>query len=249
MIYQGTNPILEILDVAHLKWKGGTFSVPPRAFAAIAFRIKGTAKITAYGKEYHVSEGEVLYFPQNLSYTAQYSETEMIVFHVRTEKIDPYPEVYSPENADQIYHECFRAYNAWQNKNPGYIPFTMSRLYSVLGQICVQETTERVPDYFLHALSFIHSHYTDGKLSIESVCKSAGISATSLRLLFQKHVKKTPIRYITDLRLEYARGLISCGVPIEKAASESGFSDPKYFSRVVKKNLGCTPRELKTYGK
>jgi AraC-like DNA-binding protein len=36
---------------------------------------------------------------------------------------------------------------------------------------------------------------------------------------------------------------------IEDAACESGFNDPKYFARVVKKHFGCTPRDLKLYGK
>ena len=58
-----------------------------------------------------------------------------------------------------------------------------------------------------------------------------------------------PVAYITDLRLEYARNLISGGMSIEAAAVESGFNDPKYFARRVKKHFGCTPSKLKTYGK
>ncbi|MBQ3099216.1 MAG: AraC family transcriptional regulator [Kiritimatiellae bacterium] len=38
-------------------------------------------------------------------------------------------------------------------------------------------------------------------------------------------------------------------MPIETAAYESGFNDPKYFARVVKSRFGCTPRALKAYGK
>ena len=43
--------------------------------------------------------------------------------------------------------------------------------------------------------------------------------------------------------------IISCGENIESAAEKSGFNDPKYFSRVVKKHFKCTPRELKLYGR
>lgn len=68
-------------------------------------------------------------------------------------------------------------------------------------------------------------------------------------MLFQKYYDKTPIEYITQLRLEHARNLIACGMVIEQAAEKSGFNDSKYFARVVKKYLGCTPRELKNYGK
>jgi len=57
------------------------------------------------------------------------------------------------------------------------------------------------------------------------------------------------VQYITELRLENARNLISCGMPIEAAACESGFGDSKYFARVVKKHFLCMPRELKTFGR
>ena len=70
-----------------------------------------------------------------------------------------------------------------------------------------------------------------------------------LRRLFKKYYDKTTIEYITSLRLEYARNLISNGMSIENAASESGFNDSKYFARVVKKQFGCSPREFKAYGK
>ena len=54
---------------------------------------------------------------------------------------------------------------------------------------------------------------------------------------------------MTDLRLEYARSLITNGVSVETAAYECGYNDAKYFARVVKKQFGCTPRELRNYGK
>ena len=38
-------------------------------------------------------------------------------------------------------------------------------------------------------------------------------------------------------------------VMVTNAAYESGFNDPKYFARVVKKCLNCTPRDLKNYGR
>ena len=40
-----------------------------------------------------------------------------------------------------------------------------------------------------------------------------------------------------------------CGTSIEEAAEKSGFSDSKYFARVVKKYFNCTPSAFKLYGK
>ena len=76
-----------------------------------------------------------------------------------------------------------------------------------------------------------------------------GICETSFRELFKKYYIKTPIEFITDLRIENAKGLISNGLSVEAAAYESDFNDSKYFARIVKKKLGCTPSELKHLGK
>ena len=86
-------------------------------------------------------------------------------------------------------------------------------------------------------------------MNVDMICAEAGIGSTAFRQLFKKHYQKTPVEYITDLRLEYARNLISSGVPIGNVAYESGFNDTKYFARVVKKRLNCTPRDLKNYGR
>ena len=99
------------------------------------------------------------------------------------------------------------------------------------------------------AISYINSNFKNSNLNVDMICEQAGIGATSFRQLFKKHYQKTPWEYITDLRLEYARNRISNGTPIENVAYESGFNDPKYFARVVKKRLNCTPRDLKNYGR
>ena len=81
------------------------------------------------------------------------------------------------------------------------------------------------------------------------MCRYGGISETVFRSLFKKHYGKTPIAYISDMRVEYARSLIANGETVESAAQRSGFSDPKYFARTVKRMYGCTPRSFKSWGK
>lgn len=249
MLYDGENPVVRILGVENMKWSGGFFRIAPRRYSALAFRIKGTAAITIGGTEYFVNSNDILYLPQNTAYTAQYSDTEMIVIHFLTEKDDSRAEVYSVDNTEEIYQRFLRAHIIWMNKEPGYSAYVMSQIYHILGQICEKETMAQLPSCFLNAISFINSNFKSNSVSIDSICENSAISATKFRILFKKHYQKTPIEYITGLRLEYARNLISNGVPIEKAALQSGFNDPKYFARTVKKHFGCTPVQLKTFGK
>ena len=249
MLYEGNNPVLKITGVDHMCWRGETVDVKARDFSALVFRINGNATITTGGKEYRIQSNDILYMPQNISYKAEYTDTEMLAIHFVTSENDSNIEVYSFQNVEQIYKLFLNALDYWKKKEPGYYNYTFSQLYMILGVILEKNTKTNQPAHFLNAISFINSNYRNSALSIDRVCSEAGISATVFRQLFKKYYQETPMEYITGLRLEYARNLISGGMAIEKAAYESGFNDPKYFARVVKKHFNCTPKELKAYGK
>lgn len=249
MLYSGDNPILRIVSVEHLRWSGGYFSVAPRDYAALAFRIEGSAVIGAGDEEYTIAPSDILYLPQGLGYTACYTDTEILVIHFITERTDKSPERYAMHGNAEISNQFLQLHALWVKKEPGYAVYALSRLYEILGTICKRETRNNLPPHFLKALSYIHAHYKDSSLSVGTICADVGIGQTAFRQMFKKYCQKTPVAYITDLRLEYARGLIAGDRPIELAALESGFGDPKYFARVVKRRFGCTPRDLRAYGK
>ena len=249
MFYNGDNPVLRVLDVCHMKWDRGSFDVKPREHSALSFRIKGDGKICANGNEYKVGAGEILYIPQNMGYKAEYTETEMIVIHFVTAEDGKDIEVYSFDMCEDIYKGFMQSLAIWNSKQAGYRVFALSTLYKILGTLLEKVSETKLPPHFRKAVSYINSNYRDVTLTVPLVCKHAGISETVLRELFRLYFKKTPVSYITDMRIEYARSLISNGETVEAASYKSGFRDSKYFARTIKKRLGCTPRELKNYGK
>lgn len=249
MLCNGENPVLRVVGIEQIRWSGGTFDVAPREYSVLSFRISGSTVIRSGGRTYHIETNDILYLPQNMGYTAEYAATEMISIHFVTKQDDLQIELYSFQNGDQLFKLFLNAHALWEKKEPGYEVYVMAQLYTILGTLLENETKTVLPQLFLKAVSLINSRYKSNSLCVDMICAEAGISATVFRQLFRKHYQKTPMEYITDLRLEYARNLISGGVPIETAAYESGFNDPKYFARVVKSRFGCTPRALKAYGK
>lgn len=249
MLYNGENPVLKIVGVEHMGWSGGRCTVAPREYSALTFRVRGNVTVGCGGKEYFINTNDILYLPQNVGYTAEYSETEIIVIHFITEKDDNEIEIYSSTGGEDIYKMFLRAHEKWKNKSAGYEQYTMAALYNILGTILETETNTSLPEHFIKAVSLINSDYKNGDLCVDEVCSKAGIGRTVFRSLFKKYYQKTPTEYITQLKIENARNLIAGGETIENAAYESGFNDPKYFARVVKKYFGHTPREFKFYGK
>lgn len=251
MLINNENPVLRIVSISRICWNQGVFhvEVAPRSFSVLSFRISGSSTIWAGEKRYDIHTNDILYLPQNTGYTATYTDTEMIAVHFVTLQDDREIELFTFENGEQLYKLFLRALALWEQKAPGYVSHTLAQLYTILGTLLENETKATLPAQFLKAVSLINTHYRDNSIHVNEICSNADISPTVFRQLFKEHYQKTPTEYITELRLEYARNLIANGITIESAAYESGFNDPKYFSRVVKKYYHCTPRALKNYGK
>lgn len=249
LLFELENPIVEIVGVDQIEWHSQHCVVQPRDYSALAFRIKGSGDIFYNNKEISVNTNDILYLPQRIGYTAEYTETQLIVIHFKTQKFDDTAEVFTFDNTEKIYKLFLEALNIWENKNIGYKSLTLSITYQILGTIYKETQNHNVPKNFVNAISLINSNYKENSLSIKQICNYANISETYFRKLFLKFYNKTPISYINQLRVEYARNLIANGMTIEESSYESGFNDPKYFSRVVKKYFNCTPHELKSYGK
>ncbi len=249
MLCEGNNPVIKITDVRHLSWESGYFDIPEREHSALAFRMKGDAVITCNGISHSITAHDVLYMPQNMPYTAEYGETEIFVIHFLVATNDKNAEVYKLSNIEEIHKLFLRTFKIWKEKETGYELLTMSNLYKILGCILKNQVKEDLPPHFSKAVSFIDKNFKDTELSVPLICKNSGICETALRNLFNKHYGKTPTDYIKELRIDYAKNLISSGVSIEETAILCGFNDSKYFARVVKKTLGCTPSDLKKFGK
>lgn len=60
---------------------------------------------------------------------------------------------------------------------------------------------------------------------------------------FQKRVGRTPRKYQEFKRMERAMHLLETGLPVSATASEVGYADPYYFSRMFKRTMGLSPRD------
>ncbi|MCT4685904.1 helix-turn-helix transcriptional regulator [Vallitalea sp.] len=89
-------------------------------------------------------------------------------------------------------------------------------------------------------------HYIDDNLSynftIQTMSKALGISQRSIYQLFQEHIKMTPIQYINECRLNYAKKLLKhSNITIEQVSNMSGYVNVTYFITLFRKKEGMTP--------
>lgn len=79
---------------------------------------------------------------------------------------------------------------------------------------------------------------------VDDLANRLQVSAPHLIRLFSRAVGVSPGRYLTHLRIEYAKLVLRSGeTSIEAVAASSGFSGASYFGKVFRRETGVTPRQ------
>lgn len=98
-------------------------------------------------------------------------------------------------------------------------------------------------------VTLVHSYMEKNlrrKMTLSDLAARACLSPTGLIQHFKKHTGKTPMAYLTDLRLGKAQTLLSStDKPIAHVSAQCGFDNPYYFSNTFKKANGISPSEYR----
>ena len=87
-------------------------------------------------------------------------------------------------------------------------------------------------------------NYKKSDLSIKEIADRSYMSEVYFRKLFKEEYGVSPQKYVKNLRIQNAVGLISAGYySLKEIAYMSGYNDYKYFSVEFKKKIGVSPSE------
>ena len=250
MFFEKFTPNIKILSVLKLSWNESNDYAKPRKFHAISFRIKGNANYVLEGQNLSVTNGDLLFVPQNVGYHIESKHEELYVIHFKSRDIKQnFFEVFHIYNFSKVKALFASCYEAWTKKEPGYYYKVLAQFYLILEQVYMSTANEFMDDSYRKiqpAVDYIHMHFQEPNLSVTMLCELVNMSDTYFRKLFYRHIKTTPIKYINELRISYAKDLISSDYyKISQIAKASGFEDEKYFSRTFKEQTGYSPTEYK----
>jgi AraC-like DNA-binding protein len=96
------------------------------------------------------------------------------------------------------------------------------------------------------AIELLHTQ-VEKDWTLEDLAKTVGLSRAGLAQKFKKYLGDTPLHYLTVLRMQKARALLSStNDNIESIAEAVGYSDAFSFSKVFKRITGVPPRDFRT---
>ena len=88
------------------------------------------------------------------------------------------------------------------------------------------------------------------QLTVEDMALKQGLSTSHFSSLFRKATGMAPLDYFIHLKLQKACLLLySSDIKVKKVATEIGYDDPYYFSRLFKKYMKVSPDQYRALQK
>ena len=109
----------------------------------------------------------------------------------------------------------------------------------------LSKRAERSNSIIENAKEYITQHFNKD-ISLDDVSRAVNISPYYFSKIFKEDTGENFIEYLTNIRMEKAKELLeTTEYSMKEICSMVGYSDPNYFSRSFKKNVGVTPTEFK----
>lgn len=141
-----------------------------------------------------------------------------------------------------------KIYHLWSRKEPGYYSKVMSVLYEIIHRLNRQSrgSYSSAGRKLESAHAYILENYKNPQFDYRALCAVTGFSYSHFQNLFRSHYHLSPVKYVTRLRVDYAKELLlSKRYTVTEIAAMCGFENVYYFSRVFKEVTGVPPKQYR----
>lgn len=216
---------------------------------------QGQRTLSCKGGEYSICPGDILLFNPGDSHARVQSDGGTLDYHISeavmaelTEEVTGVrglPRFSRPVIRDSEAADCLRSLHrlimtgSREFEKEECLLLLLSVLLRRYGQTC--ETgggTGR--EEIEAACRFMQEHYAQ-HISLDQLCRCAGLSRSALLRAFTMTKGVTPYRYLENIRIGAARKLLEQGVPPAEAALRTGFSDQSHFTNYFRHFIGLSP--------
>ena len=105
----------------------------------------------------------------------------------------------------------------------------------------VTETLTQTSGEIQAACDYMERNYTE-KITLTDLSGVSGLNKYTLLRNFTMQRGITPYQYLSTIRIDKAKKLLSAGVSPIETALQSGFTDQSHFTRFFKNFIGLTPK-------
>lgn len=226
-----------------------------RYYDAVVFFAEGEIEYRFPQKTVVARKGDILFLPGNLPYSGirhsehcSYYVMDFLCSDDKQFENFGAPCSFAVANYQKVLRKFESALHLWNHSSLGAMIGLKEYLYSLLRERFFPKEESENKTLGNMILQYIESNICDTNLSIARICKELYISDSQLRRTVHKLTGTSPNGYITTIRLNKAKVMLSAtNKSIKDISYACGFSSPYYFSRVFAKAIGMSPSEYRSY--
>lgn len=102
-----------------------------------------------------------------------------------------------------------------------------------------------LPENLRRAVRYIEENISC-TISLEAIAREACVSKYHFCRVFRRHLKMSPMSYVTHMRMERAKRLLGKSMSVSAVALKSGFNDLSSFIHHFKRVTGLTPTAFRS---
>ena len=248
MFFEQENIGFIVLDVMELHQETARSFNCNRKYNALSFRYESDTVIETKNSVFHLGDNAISYFPPNTDYIRTAKLDHVIVVHFlcfgqESRQI----EYFYPDDPEKYKQKFRKLLNVWDKKDVGYKMKAASVLCDIFSDIYSENRPPITKNLLINeSVEFAIKNFSDPSLTVETLADISHMSETYFRKLFREEYGISPKKYIINLRINYAKELISMGYYTLPEVSElAGFNDCRHFSVTFKKLTGRSPSEYR----
>ncbi|MBU3878776.1 AraC family transcriptional regulator [Faecalicatena sp. AGMB00832] len=152
------------------------------------------------------------------------------------------------QEIDRSLYNHLKASNLLRNIESAVTWHELENAYRDVIQVITGAKVKRedISNYIIkRAINYIREHYQEG-ITQEEVSRELEITPEYLSTLFNREMGINFSTFLKQFRMSHAKRLLKgTDMKIYEIAKAAGYSDPKYFQRVFKEEIGVSPGEYR----
>lgn len=120
----------------------------------------------------------------------------------------------------------------------------LSKSYQEDATLTADDEDSRRKQFIETSVNYLNDNLDNPALVVEDLARNAAMSRTAYFNRMKEITGLSPVDFIKQMRIKRAMKILDQGgVSITEVAYRVGFTDPKYFSRCFKAEMGMTPTQ------
>ena len=216
----------------------------------LILHLSGKSIVNFNGKQLICEPGSIRFLPkgQNNEYTVTRQEFGecLDVFFDTDCPISEEAFMHKIKNSTLITGLFKKLFSVWVAKGDGYYFKCLALLYEIFAEL---QKKNYIPDNqykaIKPAIDYMNENFIKEKITVEFLARHCGISESYLKKLFIKKFGVPPVKYLIQLKINYACDLLRSKIySISQVAELCGYNNVYFFSRQFKEYMGVSHTEF-----